>query len=68
VCVGTANPVGGLDELIGFQILVEAEEVFDRVEFERGNVADIGDVIPPRVPGGHAQHVVVAAKCPYTHA
>lgn len=59
--IGAAHPVGGLDIFARFQRLVLREEVFDGVQFELRNVADVLDVIPPVVTGRYAQHLVVAA-------
>src|SRR6185369_4444470 len=50
-----AGPVGGLDVLARLQVLVVHEEVLDGVQLERRDVGDLGDVIPARVTGRHAQ-------------
>src|SRR5262245_37009495 len=58
----TADPVGRLDELAGLEVLVVHEEVLDGLQFERRHVAKVLDVLPARVAGGYAQHLVVAAS------
>ena len=49
------------DALAGFECLVDLEEVLDLELVELGQVADVLQVLQPRVVRRHAQHLVVAA-------
>src|SRR5665648_417355 len=59
---GLVDPVGALDGLAGLQILVDLEEVLDLEPVELRHVVDV--LAPGRalVAGGHAEHLVVAAR------
>src|SRR5699024_5375606 len=54
-------PTRTIHVLAGFEVLVAAEEVLDRVERELVDVRDALDVVPAGVSGGYGEHLVVTA-------
>ena len=56
-----ADPLGALDGLAGLEVLVDLEEVLDLDPVVVGHVADVAQVLEPRVGRRHAEHLVVAA-------
>src|SRR6476619_2069204 len=56
------GPGGAFDRLAGLQVLVDGEEVLDLQQQVLADVPDVAHVVASNIPGGYAEHLVVAAR------